>query len=188
MPRRGAPRTNVGGVTRDPYRTLGIEPTASAEELHDAYRRLVKLHHPDRNGGSAEATRRFQDIQAAYEEIGRLRAARPAATQPRPPADDSIAARMADLEREVREAQAARAAPARPRPRARRRAAARDAIRRQQPGRPTDEELGYVTTDDSFGKILSDIADEISGSLSEARREHPSVQRLSDLLDRLHED
>ena len=110
MPRRGAARTNVGGVTRDPYRTLGIAPTASAEELHDAYRRLVKLHHPDRNGGSAEATRRFQDIQAAYEEIGRLRAARPAATQPRPPADDSIAARMADLEREVREAQAARAA------------------------------------------------------------------------------
>ena len=110
MPRRGALRTNVGGVTRDPYRTLGIAPTATTEELHDAYRRLVKLHHPDRNGGSAEATRRFQDIQAAYEEIGRLRAARPAATQPRPPADDSIAARMADLEREVREAQAARAA------------------------------------------------------------------------------
>src|SRR6185436_6897593 len=130
-------------------------------------------------GGSAEATRRFQDIQAAYEEIGRLRAARPAATQPRPPADDSIAARMADLEREAREAEAARAAAQR---------AARDAVRRQQPGRPTDEELGYVTTDDSFGKILSDIADEISDSLSEARREHPSVQRLSDLLDRLHED
>ena len=96
---------------------------------------------------------------------------------------------MADLEREVREAQAARAA-AREAEAARAAAerAARDAVRRQQPGRPTDEELGYVTTDDSFGKILSDIADEISGSLSEARREHPSVQRLSDLLDRLHED
>ena len=189
MPRRGARRTNVGGVTRDPYRTLGIAPTATTEELHDAYRRLVKLHHPDRNGGSAEATRRFQDIQAAYEEIGRLRAARPAATQPRPPADDSIAARMADLEREVREAQAARAA-AREADAARAAAerAARDAVRRQQPGRPTDEELGYVTTDDSFGKILSDIAEEISGNLAEARREHPSVKRLSDLLDRLHED
>ena len=189
MPRPGARRTNVGGVTRDPYRTLGIAPTATAEELHDAYRRLVKLHHPDRNGGSAEATRRFQDIQAAYEEIGRLRAARPAATQPRPPADDSIAARMADLEREIRETHAARAA-AREAEAARAAAerAARDAIRRGQPGRPSDEELGYVTTDDSFGKILSDIADEITGNLSEARHKHPAAQRLSDLLDRLHED
>src|SRR5919198_2808875 len=109
--RRPAPaQVIVERVTRDPYRILGVEPTASAEELHDAYRRLVKLHHPDRNGGSAEATRRFQEIQSAYEEIGRLRAARPAATQPRPPADDSVDARMADLEREVREAQAARQA------------------------------------------------------------------------------
>ena len=175
-------------MTRNPYHVLGVEPTASAEELHDAYRRLVKLHHPDRNGGSAEATRRFQDIQAAYEEIGRLRAARPAATRPRPPADGSIDARMADLEREVREAQAARAA-AREAQAARAAAerAAREAIRRQQPGRPTDEELGYVTTDDSFGKILSDIADEIADGLSEAR-EHPSVRRISDLIDRLEKD
>jgi hypothetical protein len=164
-------------VTRDPYRILGVEPTASAEELHDAYRRLVKRHHPDRNGGSAEATRRFQEIQAAYEEAGRLRAARPAATQPRPE-DESVEARIADLEREVREAQAARAAAEK---------AARDAIRRQQPGRPSDEELGYVTTDDSFGKIISDVVDEIADSWSEARR-HPSVQRLADLIDRLEKD
>jgi curved DNA-binding protein CbpA len=171
-------------VTRDPYRTLGVEPTASAEELHDAYRRLVKLHHPDRNGGSAEATRRFQEIQSAYEEIGRLRAARPAATQPRPPADESVAARIANLEREVREAAAARAEAERAR------AAAAKAVREavyERPGRPSDEELGYVTTDDSFGKIISDIADEIADSLSEARR-HPSVQRLSDLIDRLDEE
>jgi DnaJ-like protein len=187
-PAHAARALPFGRVTRDPYRTLGIEPTASSEELHDAYRRLVKLHHPDRNGGSPEATRRFQDIQAAYEEIGRLRAGRPAATQPRPE-DDSIAARMADLEREIRETHAARAA-AREAEAARAAAerAARDAIRRGQPGRPSDEELGYVTTDDSFGKILSDIADEITGNLSEARHKHPAAQRLSDLLDRLHED
>jgi curved DNA-binding protein CbpA len=173
-----------GRVTRDPYRILGVEPTASAEELHDAYRRLVKRHHPDRNGGSAEATRRFQDIQSAYEEVTRLRAARPAATQPRPPADDDVEARIRDLEREVREAQAARDEAERARAAAAK--AAREAVY-DRPGRPSDDELGYVTTDDSFGKILSDIADEIADNLSEARR-HPSVQRLSDLIDRLEDD
>ena len=167
-------------AARDPYRILGVEPSVSAEELHDTYRRLVKLHHPDRNGGSAEATRRFQDIQAAYEEVARLRAARPAATQPRSrPADESVESRIADLEREVREAQAAKAAAEK---------AARDAIRRQQPERPSDEELGYVTTDDSFGKIISDVVDELADSWSEART-HPSVRRLEDLIDRLeHKD
>jgi curved DNA-binding protein CbpA len=165
-------------VTRDPYRILGIEPSASSEELHDAYRELVKRHHPDRNGGSAESTRRFQDIQAAYEEVGRLRArgpgpAPPRAQAPRPP-DASVEARIADLEREVREAQAARDAALK---------AARDAVR-EAPARASDEELGYVTTDDSFGQIISDIADELADGLAGARR-HPSVQRLADLIDRL---
>jgi len=163
-----------GRVTRDPYRILGVEPSASAEELHDAYRRLVKLHHPDRNGGSAEATRRFQDIQAAYEEVVRLRAARPAATQPRP-ADESVESRIADLEREVREAQAAKAAAEK---------AARDAVRRQEPERPSDEELGYVTTDDSFSKLLDDVRTELSDRFAQAHA-HPARERVADLIDEL---
>ena len=56
-------------MRRDPYRVLGVPPTATAEQLHDAYRQLIKLHHPDRNGGSPESTARFQEIQAAYEEL-----------------------------------------------------------------------------------------------------------------------
>ena len=92
-------------MRRDPYRVLGVPPTASAEELHDAYRRLIKLHHPDRNGGSAESTARFQEIQAAYEELkGRPRAASAARAS-----DESVEARMAKLEGEVRAAQAERA-------------------------------------------------------------------------------
>jgi curved DNA-binding protein CbpA len=165
-------------TTRDPYAVLGLRPGASAQDLHDAYRRLVKLHHPDRNGGSPESTRRFQEIQAAYEQVTELRATRPAATQPRPH-DDSVESRISDLEREVREAQAAKAAAEK---------AARDAVRRGQPDRPSDEELGYVTTDDSFGKIISDIVDELGDTWSEARK-HPSVQRLEDLIDRIdHKD
>ena len=72
-------------MRRDPYRVLGVSPGASAEELHDAYREMVKLHHPDHNGGSAESTRRFQEIQEAYNELrARPRAAGGRARQGRP--------------------------------------------------------------------------------------------------------
>jgi curved DNA-binding protein CbpA len=150
----------VIAVSRDPYQVLGVPRGASREELHDAYRRLVKLHHPDRNGGSAESTRRFQEIQQAYDEVR---------SQPgKPPASDaSVEARMADLERELREAQDR----------------AREAVR-EATGRATDEELGRVTTDDSFSKILADVRDEVSDRLSGAR-EHPSVRRVADLIDGL---
>jgi curved DNA-binding protein CbpA len=151
---------------------LGVSPGASTEELHDAYRRLVKLHHPDRNGGSAESTRKFQEIQEAYEAV-RSGKARPRPAPP-PRDDSSVASRMADLERELREAHAARE-------RARREA--REAVR-DASGRPTDEELGYYTTDDSFGKILGDLRDEVADKLSDARH-HPAVKRVADLVDGL---
>jgi hypothetical protein len=163
-------------VANDPYRVLGLEPGASSEELHDAYRRLVKRHHPDRNGGSPESSRRFREIQSAYEQIGRLRAEGGArrSPPPPPPRDDAVKARIDDLEREVREAHAAREAA---------RKAAREATR-EAPGRASDEELGYATTDDSFGQIISDVVDELADGLAGARR-HPSVQRLADLIHRL---
>src|SRR3954466_6831641 len=156
----------------DPYKVLGVTPGATSEELHDAYRSLVKLHHPDRNGGSPESTRRFQEIQAAYEAV-RSGAARPRPAPP-PRDHDSVSSRMEDLERELREAHAARE---------RARKAARDAVR-ETTGRPSDEELGYYSTDDSFGKILSDLADEVGDKISHAR-DHPAVKRVADLSDGL---
>ena len=170
---------------RDPYEVLEVKPGASQEELHDAYRRMVKLHHPDRNGGSAESTRRFQEIQDAYERVKEQRGSdprhrRPSSAPPRPAGDPSVEARMRDLERELREAAQAAQAKAR--------AAARDAVRDAGVGRsgerPTDEELGYYSTDDSFGKILADVRDELSGKLSEARK-HPAVKRVADIVDGL---
>jgi curved DNA-binding protein CbpA len=89
------------------YRVLGVSPGVSSEELHDAYRRLVKLHYPDRNDGSEESARRFAEIQEAYEELrarGRLEPHRTAE------AAESINERTATLERELREAQASRCA------------------------------------------------------------------------------
>src|SRR3954449_464867 len=93
-------------MRRDPYRVLEVSPGASSEELHDAYRRLVKLHHPDRNGGSEASARRFAEIQEAYEEVrGRPRPARP---QRAAGGAEAIQEGRATLERELREAQAAR--------------------------------------------------------------------------------
>jgi hypothetical protein len=162
----------------DPYSVLGVRPGASSEELHDAYRRLVKRHHPDRNGGSAESTRRFQEIQQAYEAVrsGRVE---PRPTPPRRD-HDSVETRMADIERELREVrERAREAASNAR------TAARDAVRDARAGRrPTDEELGYYTTDDSFGAILADLKDEVADKLSHAR-EHPAVKRVADLVDGL---
>src|SRR3954469_6510987 len=93
-------------MRRDPYRVLEVAPGASPEELHDAYRRLVKLHHPDRNGGSEASARRFAEVQEAYEEVR----ARPRPARPNRAAEaaESVKDRMATLERELREAQAAR--------------------------------------------------------------------------------
>ena len=163
-------------MSRDPYLVLGVERGASSEELHDAYRRLVKLHHPDHNGGSEVSARRFEEIQEAYDRARELRAGRPPRPATPPPGDAAVESRMADLERELREAQAAR-------DKARR--AARDAVR-DASGRPSDEQLGYVTTDDSFTKILADVRAEVSDKLA-GTREHPAVRRVADMIDGLDE-
>jgi hypothetical protein len=57
----------------DPYRTLGLSPGASADEIRRAYRRLAKANHPDSAG--EQALPRFLAIQAAYEMLiaGRTR-------------------------------------------------------------------------------------------------------------------
>lgn len=53
----------------DPYSVLGIAPGASEEEIKSAYRRLAKKHHPDLNPGDAEAARKMQEINAAYDQL-----------------------------------------------------------------------------------------------------------------------
>lgn len=53
----------------DPYKVLGLSPDASDEEVKQAYRRLAKQYHPDRNPDDAEAAKKMQQINAAYEQI-----------------------------------------------------------------------------------------------------------------------
>jgi DnaJ domain len=56
----------MGGVSADPFAVLGVEPSASPEEVSAAYRRLAKRWHPDRAGGR-EAAARMAEINAAYD-------------------------------------------------------------------------------------------------------------------------
>lgn len=53
----------------DPYKVLGVSPDATDEEIKQAYRRLAKKYHPDRNPDDKEAARKMQEVNAAYEQI-----------------------------------------------------------------------------------------------------------------------
>ena len=55
---------------RDPYDILGVAPTAPAEEIQKAYRKLAKKLHPDLNPGNAEAEEKFKEIASAYGLVG----------------------------------------------------------------------------------------------------------------------
>jgi len=54
----------------DPYRVLGLESRATAEEIKRAYRKLALRHHPDRNPGDQESEERFKSISQAYQVLG----------------------------------------------------------------------------------------------------------------------
>lgn len=156
----------------DPYAVLGVSPTVSDRELHAAYRQQVQLHHPDHNQGSAESARRFEEIQEAY---ARVRTLRKEAPLKEAASDPDLEGRLADLERELREAHEARE-------RARR--AAAQAAARPAPERPSDEELGYIRTDDSFAKILADARSELSDRFADTGEE-PAGERVADFLEEL---
>jgi curved DNA-binding protein CbpA len=190
----------------DPYETLGVARSATDAELRAAYRRLVQLHHPDHNAGSVESARRFEAVQEAYAEVRRLRAggartsasaggsasadgssggrasASSAGASTAGSGDAGLDARLAAMEQELARAREAREQAAREARRATEQTI-RD-VREMAGSRPSDEDLGYYRTDDSFSQILDDAAAELSERFTDAR-DSPAGHRVSDVIDEL---
>ena len=77
----GNARAQAGGPTQtqinNAYATLRVSNTASWNEIRKAYRREIRINHPDQfvsdnSDRIAEATRRTQDINIAYSTLRRV--------------------------------------------------------------------------------------------------------------------
>ena len=159
--------------------------------MRKAYRRLAQLHHPDHNRGSVESARKFEEVQEAYAQVTKLRASAPGrstgAAGFSTATDPGLEERLRRMEepptqaadghrREAREAARAAAASQAAGGRA-------SADTSGRPKRPTDEELGYITTTDT-SKILADAREELFGKVEEVRH-HPATARVADMIDDL---
>ena len=49
----------------NPYKILGLDPSATATEIRRAYKKLAGKHHPDRGGDKAK----FQEVKESYETL-----------------------------------------------------------------------------------------------------------------------
>lgn len=53
----------------NPHQILGIDQSASEDEVKKAYRKLAKQYHPDLNPGNKQAEEKFKEVNEAYERI-----------------------------------------------------------------------------------------------------------------------
>ncbi len=52
---------------RDYYEVLGVDKSASADEIKKAYRKMAIKYHPDKNPGDTEAEEKFKEAAEAYD-------------------------------------------------------------------------------------------------------------------------
>lgn len=52
---------------KDYYKILGVDKSATIDDIKKAYRKLAQKFHPDKNPGNKEAEEKFKEINEAYE-------------------------------------------------------------------------------------------------------------------------
>jgi Ca-activated chloride channel family protein len=57
------------GLPSNPFEVLGLDRSASFEEVKGAYRRLARQHHPDANPNDPDALERFTTLRRAYDRL-----------------------------------------------------------------------------------------------------------------------
>ncbi|MHA1524211.1 MAG: J domain-containing protein [Alphaproteobacteria bacterium] len=63
---RKGQRPQVGNAARKAFDALGLENSATSDQVKAKFKALVKRHHPDANGGSEEAKDRLIEIIQAH--------------------------------------------------------------------------------------------------------------------------